>query len=302
MKKGYHSYSEKQGGMRMRLEKMIELCDSFTPIEMEIAHYVLEHKDDMEELSIQELSDKVFVSKSGIHRFCKKLGLKGFNELKVRIAKDSADLQTNDSLINVNYPFEQNDGPKEIAFKIQELYKVSIQDTFAFLNQEDLKKVSQLLYEAEVIDIYTQSHNLYVAKNFQDDMLTIGRAVNCPKTTYKHRLTVLASTPKHVAILMSYSGRASFILPIIKMLYEKSIPIVFISKAGNNFYSQYITYSLKLSDKENNRQRISQFSSHIAMQYMMDILFSCIYNLNREENIKYLQEYIDYMDDRDLND
>lgn len=285
----------------MRLEKMIELCDSFTPIEMEIASYVLENKDEVAELSIQELSDKIFVSKSGIHRFCKKLGMKGFNELKVRIAKDSAHSQTNDTLINVNYPFYQEDGPKEIAFKILELYKVSIEDTFALLNQDDLIKVAKQLYEAEVIDIYTQSHNLYVAQNFQDEMLTIGRTVNCPQTTYKHRLTVLASKPTHVAIIMSYSGRGSFILPIIKMLSEKKVPIVFISKAGNNCYSQYIQFDLKLSDKENNRERISQFSSHIAMQYMMDILFSCIYNLNREDNIKYLQEYIDYMDDRDLN-
>lgn len=48
-------------------------------------------------------------------------------------------------------------------------------------------------------------------------------------------------------------------------------------------YTNYIKYQLSISDKENLRDRISQFSSHIALQYILDVLFSCIYNLNREK-------------------
>ena len=44
---------------------------------------------------------------------------------------------------------------------------------------------------------------------------------------------------------------------------------------------------------ENLRDRISQFSSHIAMQYMLDVIFGCIYNMDREKNIEYLKKSID---------
>lgn len=282
----------------MKLEKRIELCDSMTPLESEIASYILNNKDAVTKLKIQELADILFISKSAIHRFVKKIGFNGFNDLKVSIAKENADLLENSSYINVNYPFQAKDNPRQIAFKLLELYEKAIKDTFEYVDLDQIKAVSQLIDSADVIDIYTHAHNSNIAENFQDKMLTIGRSVNCPSSFYNQRLTVLASDQKHVAIILSYSGKATFILPIVKKLYEKGVKVIQIGKAGSNYYSQYVTHHLSISDSENNRDRMSQFSSHIAMQYIMDVLYSCIYNEKRKKNTKYIYDSIDYMDDR----
>lgn len=282
----------------MKLEKRIELCDSMTPLESEIASYILNNKDAVTKLKIQELADILFISKSAIHRFVKKIGFNGFNYLKVSIAKENADLLENNSYINVNYPFQAKDNPRQIAFKLLELYEKAIKDTFEYVDLDQIKAVSQLIDSADVIDVYTHAHNSNIAENFQDKMLTIGKSVNCPSSFYNQRLTVLASDQKHVAIILSYSGKATFILPIVKKLYEKGVKVIQIGKAGSNYYSQYVTYHLSISDSENNRDRMSQFSSHIAMQYIMDVLYGCIYNEKRKQNTKYIYDSIDYMDDR----
>lgn len=285
----------------MKLEKRIELCDSMTPLESEIASYILNNKDAVTKLKIQELADILFISKSAIHRFVKKIGFNGFNDLKVSIAKENADLLENNSYINVNYPFQAKDNPRQIAFKLLELYEKAIKDTFEYVDLDQVKAVSQLIDSADVIDVYTHAHNSNIAENFQDKMLTIGKSVNCPSSFYNQRLTVLASDQKHVAIILSYSGKATFILPIVKKLYEKGVKVIQIGKAGSNYYSQYVTYHLSISDSENNRDRMSQFSSHIAMQYIMDVLYGCIYNVRRKKNTKYIYDSIDYMDDRPKN-
>lgn len=282
----------------MKLGKRIELCDSMTPLESEIASYILNNKDAVTKLKIQELADILFISKSAIHRFVKKIGFNGFNDLKVSIAKENADLLENNSYINVNYPFQAKDNPRQIAFKLLELYQKAIKDTFEYVDLDQIKAVSQLIDSADVIDVYTHAHNSNIAENFQDKMLTIGKSVNCPSSFYNQRLTVLASDQKHVAIILSYSGKATFILPIVKKLYEKGVKVIQIGKAGSNYYSQYVTYHLSISDSENNRDRMSQFSSHIAMQYIMDVLYGCIYNEKRKQNTKYIYDSIDYMDDR----
>lgn len=282
----------------MKLEKRIELCDSMTPLESEIASYILNNKDAITKLKIQELADILFISKSAIHRFVKKIGFNGFNDLKVSIAKENADLLENNSYINVNYPFQAKDNPRQIAFKLLELYEKAIKDTFEYVDLDQIKAVSKLIDSADVIDVYTHAHNSNIAENFQDKMLIIGRSVNCPSSFYNQRLTVLASDQKHVAIILSYSGKATFILPIVKKLYEKGVKVIQIGKAGSNYYSQYVTYHLSISDSENNRDRMSQFSSHIAMQYIMDVLYGCIYNEKRKKNTKYIYDSIDYMDDR----
>ena len=282
----------------MKLEKRIELCDSMTPLESEIASYILNNKDAVTKLKIQELADILFISKSAIHRFVKKIGFNGFNDLKVSIAKENADLLENNSYINVNYPFQAKDNPRQIAFKLLELYEKAIKDTFEYVDLDQIKAVSQLIDSADVIDVYTHAHNSNIAENFQDKMLTIGKSVNCPSSFYNQGLTVLASDQKHVAIILSYSGKATFILPIVKKLYEKGVKVIQIGKAGSNYYSQYVTYHLSISDSENNRDRMSQFSSHIAMQYIMDVLYGRIYNEKRKQNTKYIYDSIDYMDDR----
>ena len=282
----------------MKLEKRIELCDSMTPLESEIASYILNNRDAVIKLKIQELADTLFISKSAIHRFVKKIGFNGFNDLKVSIAKEDADLLENNSYINVNYPFQAKDNPRQIAFKLLELYEKAVKDTFEYVDLDQIKAVSQLIDSADVIDVYTHAHNSNIAENFQDKMLTIGKSVNCPSSFYNQRLTVLASDQKHVAIILSYSGKATFILPIVKKLYEKGVKVIQIGKAGSNYYSQYVTYHLSISDSENNRDRMSQFSSHIAMQYIMDVLYGCIYNERRKKNTKYIYDSIDYMDDR----
>ena len=284
----------------MKLEKRIELCDSMTPLESEIASYILNNKDAVTKLKIQELADILFISKSAIHRFVKKIGFNGFNDLKVSIAKENADLLENNSYINVNYPFQAKDNPRQIAFKLLELYEKAIKDTFEYVDLDQIKAVSQLIDSADVIDVYTHAHNSNIAENFQDKMLTIGKSVNCPSSFYNQRLTVLASDQKHVAIILSYSGKATFILPIVKKLYEKGVKVIQIGKAGSNYYSQYVTYHLSISDSENNRDRMSQFSSHIAMQYIMDVLYGCIYMRkgNKIQNIFMIQLIIWMIDQR----
>lgn len=287
----------------MTLKNMIELADGLTPIETEIGYYILKNQEDILDMSVIELAEKTFVSKSAIHRFCKKIGLKGFNELKVILAKDISEMKSDIEMIDVNYPFERKDGPQMIAKKLSKLYETAIYDTYDYMDFIELHKVAQLLHKAEVIDIYTHSHNMNVAENFQDKMLTAGKSsVECPHGFYKQRLTALASNPKHAAIILSYSGKATFVKPILKVLHQKKVPVVYVGKAGGNLYPQYVAGALTISSRENLRDRISQFSSHIAMQYMMDIVFGCIYNMDREKNIEYLKESIGFMDDRDIQD
>ena len=286
----------------MTLEHIIHQTEHMTPVEMEIGSYLLKNLERVPEMSILELACNTNVSKSTVHRFCKKIGFSGLNELKVAAARELAEARSNVELIDVNYPFQKEDGPQLVAKKLSKLYENAIQDTYNYLDFVQVQRVARMLNGATGIDIYTHAHNMNVAENFQDKMLTIGKSVNCPKGFYNQRATVLAATPGRVAVLLSYSGRASFVWPILQVLSRKKIPAILIGKAGSNLYPSYVTHALSISSQENLRDRISQFSSHSAMQYMLDVLFGCIYNMEREKNIEYLKASIDFMDDRELEE
>ncbi|BCZ44441.1 transcriptional regulator [Clostridium gelidum] len=286
----------------MTIENTIKCCDNLTPTENQLAQYILQNKEQIKELSIQKLSEKTFVSKSAIHRFCKKIGMDGFNELKVRLVQDIIQESKDDNQIDVNFPFEPNDSQGVIAQKLLKLYEASITDTHNSIDVEELNKSVVLLHNADIIDIYTHAHNINVAENFRDKMLAIGRMVNCPKSFYDQRCMATASTKNHVAIILSYSGKATFLPLIVETLHKKGIAIILVGRVGNSVVSNYIKHHLYISNRENLRNRISQFSSHIAMQYMLDVIFSCIFKRDYKRNIDYIQEVIGIVDDRNINE
>lgn len=282
----------------MTLEKRIRSCKHLTPAEMEIAQFILNHSQDVIHMSLQDLSDTIYFSKSTIHRFCKKIGCSGFNDVKVQLSQDLSNSKLTQHDIDVNYPFTKSDKPMDIADKLAKLYEKSVRDTISCLDPSTLQEAASLLFHAQTIDIYTHAHNMHVAKNFQDQMITIGKEINCPVSFYEQRLYALASDTSHAALILSYSGKASFILPLLKKLDEKHVPVILISRIGCNYYPQYIQHHIALSDTEKLQDRISQYASHIALQYVMDVLFGCIYNLDRENNQNYVWGSMDFMDDR----
>lgn len=283
----------------MTIENMIKCCDKLTPTENILVQYILNNKEEIQKISIQDLAQKAFVSKSAVHRFCKKIGLDGFNELKVKLSQDMA--EKDDEGIDVNFPFLDNDTQGVIAKKLLKLYESSIKDTYKYIDVEKLNKCVMMLHNADIIDVYTHAHNIYVAENFKDKMLSIGRIVTCPASFYDQRCTATASSKKHIAIIMSYSGKATFLPVISEILYKRKTEMIWIGRAGKDIVPSYIKNHLYISDSENFRNRISQFSSHISMQYMLDLLFSCIFKLDYKENIEYMQDVSKIIDDRKID-
>lgn len=284
----------------MTIENMIKSTEKLTPIESQLAEYILNNKEEVKYITIKELSEKIFVSKSAVLRFCKKIGLDGFNELKVKLAEDLIDDIKEE--IDVNFPFTESDTQGVIANKLVKLYETTILDTYKYIDFKVLNNCVAAIDNADIVDIYTHAHNLNVAENFQDKMRAIGRMVNCPKSLYEQRCTAITSKKNHIAIILSYSGKAYYLENIATLLSKSDVEIIFIGGAGNKFTFDNVKYNLFISDKENYRNRISQFSSHIAMQYMLDLIFSCIFKRNYHENMGYLETLNNLIDDRGIDE
>lgn len=54
-------------------------------LELEVYHYVIEHTELVQKMTIRQLSEKTHVSTSTILRFCNKMGCEGFSEMKYKL-------------------------------------------------------------------------------------------------------------------------------------------------------------------------------------------------------------------------
>ena len=79
----------------MKLEKLInDNYEKLNENDLYIWSYILHHKEECKNISIQELAARCNVSHTTIIRFTKKIGLEGYSELKIYLKWDSEKKET----------------------------------------------------------------------------------------------------------------------------------------------------------------------------------------------------------------
>ena len=140
--------------------------------------------------------------------------------------------------------------------------------------------------KAQIIDVYTSAGNINFALNFQFQMQEIGIQVNVPVDEYQQRLIAASSNENHLAIIITFGGRGilSDILP--RILHKVKTPIVLISSYDYTFKDFDADYQLYISPYENHYKKISSFSTRLSILYILDVLYTCYFKLDYQENIE----------------
>ena len=264
----------------------------FTPTEQQLGQTILALGERMQGLSIKELARTSSTSIASIHRFCKKLGLEGFKELKVELARDA--LRPEGTDVDINFPFAAGDRAASVLASTRAVYEATLRDTCNVIDVEALDRAAELVVAAEGIDVYTQSHNLYPAQTFCDRLLSIGRGATCFTDAERRTRSALAAGPERVAIVISYSGLNPQPPTLLPILAQRRCPVVFIGSERVQRLHPGLTVYLTVSGRENLQDRITQFASHIAVQYVLDALFSCVFARTYEESLAFLQRSLPY--------
>ena len=108
---------------------------TLTSKELEILRYVLENSSDVESMSIQQLAENISYSTSTILRFCRKLGFKGYPELKFFLR--------NQIKLPSSTPSYQLSA--DSLSKIKTNIMTDLEGTGGLLNSDSLPQVSALL-------------------------------------------------------------------------------------------------------------------------------------------------------------
>lgn len=257
----------------MDIKRKITQGKELTPTEQQLGQTVLAMGEDVRGLSIKEFARQANVSVASIHRFCKKLGLEGFKELKVELVR-AASRADSAPEVDINFPFNAASTPAQVMERMEGLYQTTLAETQELLDPAQLDYAAKLVLRAGTVDIYTGSHNLYPAGMFRDRLLSSGKSATCYGGAEAQVRTALASGPDHVAIVISYSGLAPNLKGILPILSSRHVPVIVIGTPYcARIHPGFAAY-LTVSDHESMTHRITQFASHIAVQYVLDSLYS----------------------------
>lgn len=272
--------------IKMSIMTQLEFELEFSESEKEIARYILNHGDDVLSMSVKELAKNTYTSPATIVRLCKKIGLEGYNDFKI---KYSAELQYDlhhSNRIDVNFPFEKKDTHPMICHKLASLSEEVIADTIKLIDFDQLEKIVDLLYQSHDIDIYGSGNSLLAAMSFQHKMMRIARNVNLKALHGEQVFLSYNSDEKRIAVIISYSGETHDLIQIAQILKEKKTPIIVLTSIGDNHLSHYADYILNIGSREKIFTKIAPFASQVSMEYLLNVIFSCVFQKDYDQNIQ----------------
>ncbi|MGX6962230.1 MurR/RpiR family transcriptional regulator [Vagococcus xieshaowenii] len=271
---------------------------NFNSSEIELANYILEHAEDVLDDSIQELSGKTFHATSTIYRLCRKIGLKGYKDFKIKL---SAELQSapTSSMVDPNFPFTKDDSTRSVAKKILKLSISSLEYTEQLLTDDLIHKAVELLSQSERIGIFGYGDPYLPALNFQNKMMKIGKRVELTPIPGETHQLAFQFSPQDCAIVLSYSGQSKNMYEITQILKQRHTKIIAITSNTDSHIATLSDLSIQIANKESQSVKQSTFSSQLAIDYVLNTLYSCLFVEDFEKNQqKRISAELNFLNDR----
>lgn len=269
----------------MNMFVKLENIQNITESENKIVQYVLTHPDGVMSMSIKELSEACYVSTSAIYRLCDKLDVDGYNEFKVRLSHSLTEYTQKKETIDYNFPFKENQTQYQVLTSLKEYYQQTLLSTFDLFDMEEIRKVVSKMQKAKHITIYTSANNLFFAQSFKMQMQEIGVRVDVPTDEYEQRLLASLSGPDELAIIISYEGRLMNIDLIAQLLKNNKTTLLLISASDFKLNGIIPDYHICMPNYEHKYLKLANFSTRLALLYILDSLYSCYFEKDYKNNL-----------------
>ncbi|MCP3028050.1 MurR/RpiR family transcriptional regulator [Halobacillus sp. A5] len=252
------------GGLSML--KSVE--KSLPASERKIAQYILSSPESVITMTVKELSEKSSTSSAAVIRLCKSLDLKGFQELKMRIA---GDVQKPSS---IEYrDIDQGESSHRIIEQMTHNGIQILKETEEMLRREDVDQAVSEIHRAGAVHIFGVGASGLVAYDAQQKFLRAGRYAFYLQDSHLSYTSLSNASSNDVAIAVSFSGETKEAVQFMKLAKKNHLKTISITKYGSTTLSHMADIPLYTSPTEEAMIRSAATSSRLAQLHVIDVLF-----------------------------
>ena len=273
--------------MESALIRLRENINDFSKTEKIAAEYILNHLDDMGDISIQELAENADVSTSSILRMARSIGYKGYAEFRKSLITSIALAESNKKISDED--INEEDSIDNIIHKITSKNVQSLLDTETVMSSSSLKKSVDLIRKSNQILLYGLGASYIAAKDLYLKFVRISKPCIINEDWHLQLISARNATPKDVAIVFSYSGQTTEIIECLKYLKENKTPIIAITRCVDTPISKLADIKLYTTSNES-LFRTAAMSSRISSLNVVDILYTCYANATYDSTLKQLKK------------
>jgi len=280
---------ESDGGNMLNggLVSLQAILDELKPSEHKVAQYILAHPEEVVKLSVQKLAELSGVSEATIIRLARSLNMKGYQELKLRIAGDLNKQGTNNL---GSYQEIMMEGSVESIMQAVSWNNIqSIQDTLSVLSSDEVKRAADALSLARKIDVYGVGASAVIAADIRQKFSRINLWCEAYADFHAQLTSAVNLTEQDVVIGISYSGQTEDIIQSLTEARQQGATIITLTKFGPSPVADLADIRLFTSSVEKSI-RSGAMASRIAQLNVIDILFITMVSRQQEEVIPLLEK------------
>lgn len=248
-----------------------------------IAEYIITHPNNIMEMTMDELAQATFTSRSSVLRLCKKNGYKGFHELKTQLAIELNLYLKDNSSEMIALPFSNDASISEIVDNMAAQNLYSILETSRTNSTKRIEQSVDWMSKAQRLLVFGYNDSEVVAIDAVKHFAKLGVNIPLMHMAGPDMLTCAQfSTPQDVAILISYGGEDAVLIQIGNILGQNNTKCISVTGNADNPLSALCGINLYVNSTDSLKKNLST-TSRIAALNLMDSLFMCYLSKNYEK-------------------
>jgi DNA-binding MurR/RpiR family transcriptional regulator len=284
----------------VRLLKAMQEGERFSSTEENIVEYILAHPAQISEMTTRELAEKTYTSPAAIFRLCQKLGLKGYNEFKIKFTSEINRTLPCGAHI-MRRPITDKDSTSDIVRKLAQLEIEAIEETKNEMDLTQMERIAELLDKADIIDIYAYDQNFSLAQMAVYNFLQVKKTAVAHNSLNSQLSAALIADKHHLAIIISRSGLNQRLIRTARILKKQGIKTILLSVNRETKLAclcdefLYVANTLDYLDLGGNI-----FS--VGVRYYFDVLVSLLLSRHFTEVESFYKEFENYLGHADDDD
>ena len=240
--------------------------ESLRNSEKKVAKCVLGDPGSVVTASITELAEKAGTSEPTVIRFCRRLGLGGYMELRLNLARDLPSAQV--LFENVS----DADSLAGIAGKIINAHREALGNTLNRLDLDDLEACVAALQAARRIEFYGLGGSAVVARDAHHKFFRLG--IPCAVYDDPHMQVMSAALlgSEDVVVVISHTGSTKDIIDSAKVARKAGAKVIGILGSKNAPLSKACDITLSVFSREA-ALRLAPMTSRLTQLAVVDVLF-----------------------------
>ncbi|MDD2427015.1 MAG: MurR/RpiR family transcriptional regulator [Eubacteriales bacterium] len=243
-----------------------------TKTDEEILNYVEENSDSIIYMTISDVSQQTGTSDASIVRFCHKIGFSGFQDMKISLAKATAD-----PYVLVNEKITSEDTPESIVQKTFSSIQDTLESTRKVLSMDQFVKAGNTLLHSNRIVVFGMGSSASVATDISHKFLRMGFRSEAYSDSHFQIIASCSLNVGDVAIGVSHSGNTRDVVEAMTLAKKNGATTICITNNSSSPITKNDVSDIRLfTASAETKYRVWGQTSRYAQLAIVDALYAYI--------------------------